>query len=104
MSPSTRPNFFAIRWFLIGLLLFGLGWIFFSTPVSGATAGQANDSVVGLQATQATITPTPTEFSEEVVREGQPTGIIVGAIVIVLIILLGTVPTLVSRNHFQHFE
>ncbi len=85
LTPSTP-----IRGLLIGLILIGIGWMLFhlQTDVVKATSSSSG------MAQQLTPTPVPTEFSEEVVREGQPTGIIVGAIAIVLLILLGTAPFL----------
>ena len=41
------------------------------------------------------VIPTPTEITAEVIREGKPIGILVGAIVIVLIIFLSTIPQLI---------
>jgi len=104
MATPSQPRFFTIRWLLISLLLFGIGWFVLSMPVEAAPSSQAGDSGVKLQAAQVTITPTPTEFSEDVVREGQPTGIIVGAIGIVLIIILGTAPFLLRLRNSRNGE
>jgi len=104
MATPSQPRFFTIRWLLISLLLFGIGWFVLSMPVEAAPSSQVENSGVKLQAAQVTIIPTPTEFSEDVVREGQPTGIIVGAIGIVLIIILGTAPFLLRIRNSRNGE
>jgi hypothetical protein len=104
MATPSQPRYFTIRWLLISLLLFGIGWCVLSMPVEAAPDSQTDASELSIQAAQVTVTPTPTEFSEDVVREGQPTGIIVGAIGIVLIIILGTAPFLLRRRNSHNIE
>ncbi len=60
---------------------------------------QLNFSV--LQAETPTPETQPTEFSEEVIREGRPVGIIVGAVVILLIIVLSCLPALIRGKVYN---
>jgi hypothetical protein len=48
------------------------------------------------QTVEATPTPTPvpSEFTDQELAEGQPIGIIVGAVILVIVIILGTLFTL----------
>jgi hypothetical protein len=75
-----------------------MGTLFFvlDTPVQASQTGTNSQVSIAAQTT-----PQPeaelTQIPEEVIREGQPTGIIFGAIVIVLIILGGTAPLLLKR-------
>jgi hypothetical protein len=41
------------------------------------------------------VTPTPPEITAEVIREGKPIGILVGAIAIVLVVFISTIPQLI---------
>ena len=78
---------------VIGMLAFLV-----NTPVQASPAHQATQQA---DITLGTSTPQPphqTPVSEDIIREGQPTGIIYGAIVIVLIILAGTAPMLLKRQ------
>ncbi len=101
MAHTPTPPHAIIRWFLISLLIFGIGWLFVTMQTGIVLASpQYQVSATGIAA-QTTSTIVPTEFSAEVVREGQPTGIIVGAIGIVLLILLGTAPFLLRKRNDQ---
>jgi hypothetical protein len=53
-------------------------------------------SIVQQQTAEVILTPTPfpSEFTEQELAEGQPIGIIIGAAILVLMIILGTVFTL----------
>lgn len=95
-SPLTPSS--PIRGLLICLILIGTGWTLFNLQAGEVYANPEGSSSISGVAQQITPTPIPTEFSEEVVREGQPTGIIVGAIAIVLLILLGTAPFLLRTR------
>ncbi len=59
------------------------------------------NSSIQLQAATETATPTPApmEFTEQELAEGRPTGIIVGAGALVLVIFLGTLITLSRRRN-----
>jgi hypothetical protein len=56
---------------------------------------------IQLQAATETATPTPApmEFTEQELAEGRPTGIIIGAGALVLLIILGTLITLSRRSN-----
>ncbi len=99
MSHTPSPPLSTIRWVLITLIVFGIGWLIFTTQPGVVSANPQNQ--VSATEIPAQITPTllQTEISADVVREGQPTGIIVGAIGIVLLIVLGTLPFLLRKRN-----
>lgn len=104
MVYTPRPSLTAIRWFLIFLLIFGIGWLIVTTQTGIVSASHHYQVSVTVITAQTTATVLPTEFSAEVVREGQPTGIIVGAIAIVLLIVLGTLPFLLRKRNSEDLE
>lgn len=94
-SIPTRNNK-AINLVMIIVMAMGILFFVLETPV------QASQTETGKQdSLLAQTTPQPevnlTQVPEQVIREGQPTGIIIGAIIIVLIILGGTASLLLKR-------
>jgi hypothetical protein len=59
-------------------------------------APDEDHSIVQQQTAEVTLTPTPfpSEFTPQELAEGQPIGIIIGAAILVVVIILGTLFTL----------
>jgi hypothetical protein len=95
-SPDTVRNNKIINFIMIIVMAMGILFFVLDTPVHASQTGTNSQVAIAAQTT-----PQPegelTQIPEEVIREGQPTGIIFGAIVIVLIILGGTAPLLLKR-------
>lgn len=92
---------------LLTMVLFFVGLAMFVGTVSTRADSplpdqkpQDNYYSIQLQATTETTTPTPApmEFTEQELAEGRPTGIIIGAGALVLLIILGTLITLSRRG------
>ena len=88
---------------LVAIFLVIAGWniLYSAFPVNAYTPPsiQLTDkdhSIVQQQTAEVTLTPTPfpSEFTEQELAEGQPIGIIVGAVILVLVIILGTLFTI----------
>ncbi len=88
---------------LFAILLVIAGWSIlpsaFSVNAYTPPPIQSSDndhSIMQQQTAEVILTPTPfpSEFTEQELAEGQPIGIIVGALILVLVIILGTVFTL----------
>jgi hypothetical protein len=88
-SISTTHKRVMLGIFLI-LFLIGIG---FSLQVTTNVLADSQNSN-SFQA--ATVTPTPTQFSAQVIKEGRPVGIIIGTLIIMGIIAAGTLPTLIK--------
>jgi cobalamin biosynthesis Mg chelatase CobN len=67
---------------------------------SSSQIPQAGQSAALYQAEEQTPTPTPSsiEFTQEEIEEGRPVGIIIGAVILVIIIFLGSLLTLYRAN------
>lgn len=95
---GTNPNYKVTRWFLPILAIIAFGWLgtAFTTIPQGISV--QNDPARQQIHLQQEITPTPeqtpTEFPAEVIKEGKPVGIIVGAVAIMVIIFISTIPSL----------
>jgi len=88
---------------LVTIFLVIAGWniLYSAFPVNAYTPPliqlpDKDHSIVQQQTEEVTLTPTPfpSEFTEQELAEGQPIGIIVGAVILVLVIILGTLFTL----------
>ena len=88
---------------VIAIILVTAGWFIINSTFSAYAYSSrtiqesANDhSMVQQQTATGALTPTPfpSEFTEQELEEGQPIGIIVGAVILVLVIILGTLLTL----------
>jgi hypothetical protein len=88
------------QWFFSIVLIGSLIWLATGIERTGSAYAQAGASQAHLQATTPTATPDPlTEtLSPEVIREGKPTGILIGAIAILAIIVLSTARTLLKAS------
>lgn len=74
------------------LFLTGMGF-----GLQSAEAGSSpNPDILVQQAATITPSPTPIQFSQEVIREGRPVGIIVGTLIILFIVAAGTIPSLIK--------
>lgn len=83
---------------IVLLLVMTMGIVFFvlKTPVQASQTENRGQIAIAAQSTPLPA-GTATQIPEEIIREGQPSGIIIGAIIIVMIILGGTVPLLLKR-------
>jgi hypothetical protein len=88
-SISTTHKRIILGVFLIFFLI-GIGFSLQATTTVKADFQNSNSFQV------ATITPTPTQFSAQVIKEGRPVGIIIGTVIIMVIIAAGTLPTLIK--------
>jgi hypothetical protein len=94
-------------WFIAVLLIVLFAWFnlgFLSPAEVGSTGSvSANQNQTGLLQ-EITPTPdlTPTVITAQIIREGRPTGRIVGSIVILIIILISTAPALLRRQSTNH--
>jgi hypothetical protein len=102
MRHSTKS------YLLVAMVLFFVGLAMMVGPVptraESLLSGQnplIQNSSIQLQAATETATPTPApmEFTEQELAEGRPTGIIIGAGALVLVIFLGTLITLSRRRY-----
>lgn len=87
----------------IAIILVIAGWNFLRSAYSvnaytppPIQSPDKDHSIVQQQTAEVTLTPTPfpSEFTEQELAEGQPIGIIVGAVILVLVIILGALFTL----------
>ncbi len=71
-----------------------------ANSASSSLIPQAGQSEALYQAEEQTPTPTPSsiEFTPEEIEEGRPVGIIIGAVILVIIIFLGSLLTLYRAN------
>lgn len=95
-SSDTKQNQKILN--IVLLLVMTMGIVFFVLETPAQASQTENHGQVAIAA-QATPLPagTVTQIPEEIIREGQPSGIIIGAIIIVMIILGGTAPLLLKR-------
>lgn len=90
------------QWFFTVLLIGSLFWLGMGIQHTGAA--YAADDTVRIHAQEATLTPIATldplaeDPSPEVIREGKPIGILVGASIILVIILASTVSSLFKKD------
>jgi hypothetical protein len=83
------------------LIFVGLNNLYSTFSVNAYTSppiqvSSNEQSIVHQQTAVGNLTPTPfpSEFTPQELAEGQPIGIIVGAVILVLVIILGTLMTL----------
>ncbi len=95
------------KWSLPFLILFVLGGFGFFSDVSATHTGSASNDADSVQLVQM-VTPTPesvlTEVPEQVIKEGKPVGILIGAIGIMLIIFISTLPSLLRKDVQNHLN
>jgi hypothetical protein len=100
MRHSTKS------YLLLSVVVFFVGLAMFSVTVPTLADSPRPNQIplyqnLGIQlqaATEtATMTPAPMEFTEQELAEGRPTGIIIGAGALVLLIFMGSIITLNRR-------
>jgi hypothetical protein len=88
------------QWLFSILLIGSLFWLGMGIQNTGPAYAEGSAGRIHLQ--EATITPTPDslvdDLSPEVIREGRPVGILVGASIIFVIILASTAASLFKRD------
>ena len=88
------------QWFFTVLLIGSLFWLGMGIQNTGPAYAEGAAGRIQLQ--EATVTPTPDplvdDVSPEVIREGRPVGILVGASIIFAIILASTAASLFKRD------
>lgn len=90
------------QWLFSILLIGSLFWLGMGIQNTGPAYAEGSAGRIQLQ--EATISPTPTpdplvdDVSPEVIREGRPVGILVGASIILVIILASTATSLFKKD------
>lgn len=95
-SSDTIQNKKVLNIIMIIVMTMGIVFFVLETPAQASQSEKNTQIAIAAQSTPLPV-GTATQIPDEVIREGQPSGIIIGAIIIVMIILGGTAPLLLKR-------